>query len=338
MPILALALVLLAGPAAAAELGGVSFEQDEQGLVHIRYWLDSKAPEALDVGFQVSDDGGRNFAVIPTAVTGDFGRVMSPGEKTAVWDVAKDHPELFCEDCRVAVEARPAPAGSRKARRDMVLILEGPFQMGSAEGEGAPNEHPRRQVFLDAFLIDKFPVTVAQFRAFVQATGRSMPVQPTWNQDVNPVVFVNWNEAEAYCVWAGKRLPTEAEWEKAARGGSDDRYSFGNNEVRLSSHAWFSNNSEGRTHPVGRKMANPFGLFDMGGNAAQWVADWYIESYVGAPTRNPRGPDSGTMRVLRGGSWSSSAVACRAANRDWFFPEGRAETNGFRCAAAANRP
>ncbi|MCX5797440.1 MAG: formylglycine-generating enzyme family protein [Elusimicrobia bacterium] len=338
MPAPALALLLLAGRAAAAALGGVGFTQDEQGLVQISYRLDGQKSEALEVGFKVSEDGGQTFAIIPTAVTGDVGRVTASGEKTAVWDVAKDHPELSCEDCLVAVEARPAPAGGPAPRRDMALIPAGPFRMGSPDEEGNPNEHPRHQVFLDAYSIDKFPVTVAQFRAFVQATGRSLPIQPAWNQDTHPVVFVDWNEAEAYCAWAGKRLPTEAEWEKAARGQSEARYSFGDNEVRLSSHAWFSNNSEGRTHPVGQKKPNPYGLHDMQGNAAQWVADWYAEGYVGTEPKNPRGPPSGTMRVLRGGSWSSSAGACRAASRDWFFPEGRAETNGFRCAAAADRP
>ena len=220
----------------------------------------------------------------------------------------------------------------------MALIPAGPFQMGSPDKEGNANEHPQHQVILDAYFIDRFPVTVAQFRAFAQATGRSLPIQPAWNKDEQPVVFVDWNEAAAYCAWAGKRLPTEAEWEKAARGKSDARYSFGDSEVQLSSHAWFSNNSGGRTHPVGQKKSNPYGLYDMQGNAAQWVSDWYDESYAGAPPRNPRGPESGTMRVLRGGSWSSSAAACRAASRDWFFPEGRAETNGLRCAAAAGRP
>jgi formylglycine-generating enzyme required for sulfatase activity len=337
MPAAALTLLLLAGRAAAAALSGVSFTQDEQGLVQIRYRLDGRGSEALDVGFKVSEDGGQTFDIIPTAVTGDAGRVSASGEKSAAWDVGKDHPELSCEDCVVAVEA--SPAASPGPGRGMALIPAGTFARGSPDGEGNANEHPRRQVALSAFLIDRVPVTVAQFRAFVQAAGRAMPVQPAWNKDDHPVVFVDWNEAAAYCAWAGKRLPTEAEWEKAARGKSGAAYSFGDDEVRLGGYAWFSNNSGGQTHPVGRKEPNLYGLYDMQGNAAQWVSDWYGEtSYGEAAARDPQGPAAGTMRVLRGGSWSSPAAACRAASRDWFFPEGRAETNGFRCAAAAPRP
>ena len=334
----ALALLLLAGRAVAATLGDVSFTQNDKGLIQIRYRLDGQDTEACTVGFKVSDDGGQTFDITPTAVAGDVGQVSASGEKSAVWDVEKDHPELLCEDCVVAVEAFPASTQSKASRQDMVLIQAGPFQMGSPGNEGAANEYPRHPVTLDAYFIDRFPVTVARFRTFIQATGRSMPIQPAWNKDENPVVFVDWNEAEAYCAWAGKRLPTEAEWEKAARGRSDARYSFGDSEVQLSSHAWFSNNSGGRTHPVGQKKPNPYGLYDMQGNAAQWVSDWYDDSYAGAVTHNPQGPKTGTMRVLRGGSWSSFASACRAASRDWFFPEGRAETNGFRCAATAGRP
>jgi formylglycine-generating enzyme required for sulfatase activity len=333
-----LVLLLLTGNAAAAGLSGVDFTQDEKGLVQIRYHLDAQGPETFEVGFKVSEDGGQNFDIIPTAVTGDVGQVPTSGDKSAVWDVEKDHPELSCDDCVVAVEVRPAPMGHSGTKRNMALIPAGPFLMGSPDNEGKANEHPQRRVNLDAYLIDRFPVTVAQFRAFAQATGRNIPAQPAWNKDDHPVVSVDWNEAAAYCAWAGKRLPTEAEWEKAARGRSDDRYSFGDSEVQLSIHSWFSNNSGGQTHPVGQKEHNPYGLYDMGGNAAQWVSDWFGESYAGAAAKNPQGPAEGTMRVLRGGSWSSSAAACRAASRDWFFPEGRAETNGFRCAVAAGHP
>jgi formylglycine-generating enzyme required for sulfatase activity len=337
MPLTLLAL-LLAGPARAAVVFDARFSQDEQGLVQMRYRIDPPGPGTLDVSFAVSDDGGRSFAIVPTAVAGDVGTVSGGGEKTAVWDVEKDHPELVCGDCVVAVDARPVLSPRQRRERDMAPVPPGPFPMGSPEGEGKATERPRRTVRLGPYLIDRKPVTVAQFRAFARAEGRSMPAQPAWNRDRHPVVMVSWHEAQAYCSWAGKRLPTEAEWEKAARAGSEGRYSFGNSELKLSSHAWFSNNSEGRTHPVGEKLANPYGLYDMGGNAAQWVADWYAEGYASAATDSPQGPSSGEMRVARGGSWSSPAAACRAASRDWFFPEGRAETIGFRCASSPNRP
>lgn len=333
-----LALLFLAGPAAAAAVSAASFTQDEQGLVHIRYRLEEPRAQTFSVGFKVSDDGGRTFAIVPTAVTGDVGLVSGAGEKSAVWDVAQDHPELFCEDCLVAVEARPDLPAPQRLTRDMALIPAGWFQMGSPDNEGNANERPRHKVYLEAYHLDQRPVTVAQYRAYAQATGRSLPAQPAWNKDAHPVVSVEWNEAQAYCASLGKRLPSEAEWEKAARGKSDAKYSFGDSEVQLSSHAWFSNNSGGSTHPVGQKHPNSYGLYDMQGNAAQWVSDWYGESYTGAAPNSPPGPPSGAMRVLRGGSWSSPASACRAASRDWFFPEGRADTNGLRCAVSVGRP
>ena len=337
MPIPALAL-LLTGLAQAAVVFDARFAQDEQGLVQVRYRIDAPGPEPLEIGLKVSNDGGQSFELTPTAVRGDVGLVAGAGERAAVWDVEKDHPELLCEDCVVAVEARPVLSAQQRRARDMALIPAGPFLMGSPDGEGKANERPRRKVRLGAYYIDRRLVTVAQFRAFAQAAGRSLPAQPAWNKDKHPVVSVDWNEAQAYCASLGKRLPSEAEWEKAARAGSEAKYSFGDSEIQLSSHAWFSNDSGGRTHPVGQKQANSYGLYDMQGNAAQWVSDWYADSYAGAATDSPSGPPSGEMRVLRGGSWSSAAAACRAASRDWFFPEGRAETNGLRCALSAYRP
>ena len=331
--------LLLSAPAGAAAVSDVSFAQDERGLVRVFYRIDAPKRSPLEVSLRVSDDGGRSFEIVPTAVQGDVGPVSGSGEeKAAVWDVEKDHPGLLCGDCVVAVEARPARSDALKLVEEMAAIPAGPFLMGSPDNEGKANERPQRQVRLNEYLLDRRPVTVAQFRVFAQAAGREMPAQPAWNRDRHPVVMVSWEEARAYCAWDGKRLPTEAEWEKAARAGSAARYSFGDSEVKLSSHAWFSNNSGGRTHPAGEKPANPLGLHDMGGNAAQWTADWYAEGYAGAAADDPQGPASGEMRVVRGGSWSSPAPACRAASRDWFFPEGRAETIGLRCALSAHRP
>ena len=331
----ALALLLLAGPAAAVNVSDVGFTQDERGLVHIHYKLDAPSSEKPDIGFRVSPDKGGDFSIIPTALSGDAGEVSGSGEKSAVWDVEKDHPELSCASCVIAVEARQAVPPRQRRLKSMSLIPAGPFLLGSPDNEGSDNERPRKTIRLGSYYIDKFLVTVAQFRTFCLATGLAMPTQPAWNKDTHPVVFVNWNEAQAYCAWAGKRLPTEAEWEKAARGKDDSRYSFGNSELHLPEYAWFANNAGGQTHPVAQKRPNAYGLYDMHGNAAQWVADWYADSYTDTPEKNPRGPDSGTTKVLRGGSWSSYAPNCRAASRDWFFPEGRAETNGLRCAAAA---
>ncbi|MCX5794253.1 MAG: formylglycine-generating enzyme family protein [Elusimicrobia bacterium] len=221
----------------------------------------------------------------------------------------------------------------RRQPKDMVLIPSGEFQMGSPEGQGEPDEHPRHEVFLDAYSIDKYPVTVAQYKVFSEATHRSMQPRPVWNKDDHPVVYVSWDDAEAYCAWAGKRLPTEAEWEKAARGGTDAKYSFGDDETRLGDYAWYIDNSSGTTHPVGAKKPNPYGLYDMIGNVYEWVSDRYGEDYYGkSPPRNPPGPGSGGARVLRGGSWGNTAYYCRSANRYSSAPRVGYDLRGFRCS------
>ena len=332
----AAALLAWPGWALAAAITDVRFEQDPQGLVHIRYWLDAARAERFEVGFKASDDGGKTFSLVPTALTGDAGPVSGSGEKHAVWDVEKDHPELFGDDYVIAVEARPAGSAGARLLETMSLVPAGMSWMGSPDGEGGADEHPRRRVSVGAFFMDKTLVTVAQYRKFRAASGQAMMDQPVWNKDEHPVVSVSWEEAAAYCAWAGKRLPTEAEWEKAARGGAEGLYSFGDSEKELVNHAWFSNNSGGRTHPVAEKKANPYGLYDMHGNVWEWVSDWYADRYdLNSADKNPQGPSSGSMRVLRGGSWSSFAAKCRAASRSWFFPDGRDPNNGFRCAAPA---
>jgi formylglycine-generating enzyme required for sulfatase activity len=216
----------------------------------------------------------------------------------------------------------------------MASIPAGEFEMGSPDGQGEPDEHPRHKVFLDAYAIDRYPVTVAQYRKFAQATARPMHERPPWNGDDHPVVYVSWHDALAYCLWAGKRLPTEAEWEKAARGGSATKYSFGDDEGRIGDYAWYIENSSGTTHPVGTKKPNPYGLYDMIGNVYEWVADRYGEDYYRkSPLRNPLGPAAGRARVLRGGAWGITAYYCRAANRYSSAPQVGYDLRGLRCAS-----
>jgi formylglycine-generating enzyme required for sulfatase activity len=217
----------------------------------------------------------------------------------------------------------------------MAYVPAGEFVMGGPSGEGDADEQPPRQVFLEGYWIDRLLVTVAQYRQFCQATGREMPLAPDWGwYEHHPVVNVSWGEATAYAKWAGKRLPTEAEWEKAARGPEGRRFPWGDE--------WdpkkCSNSSNSRsTQPVGSypSGASPYGLLDMSGNVWQWCMDWYDESYYRiAPSRNPTGPAAGRHRVLRGGSWECDKPGYfRAARRDYkhFVPDGRDNYDGFRC-------
>ena len=186
---------------------------------------------------------------------------------------------------------------------EMIPIPAGEFVMGSNKGEN--DDKPAHTVHLDAYEIGKYPVTVAQYRKFCTATGREMPDAPDWAwENDHPMVYVTWFDAEAYCRWAGGRLPTEAEWEKAARGTDGRTYPWGD--------TWDKNKCANRqlgltstvrvgSYPAG---ASPYGCMDMAGNVWEWCADWYDEDYYKtSPSGNPEGPSSGDSRVLRGGCW-----------------------------------
>jgi formylglycine-generating enzyme required for sulfatase activity len=219
----------------------------------------------------------------------------------------------------------------------MVYVPAGEFTMGSDERNN--NEKPAHTVYLDAFYIDKTEVTNAQYRACVEAEACDSPSDTTYydNADYNqhPVVDVDWYQAEAYCQWAGKRLPTEAEWEKAARGTDERTYPWG--EGIDCDHAQYDE-CGGGTVPVGSKSkgASPYGALDMAGNVLEWVADWYDSDYYSqSPEHNPPGPDSGTNKVLRGGSWDFNQRDAYCSARDWGDPWSWYNYVGFRCARSS---
>jgi formylglycine-generating enzyme required for sulfatase activity len=228
----------------------------------------------------------------------------------------------------------------------MVLIPAGEFWMGSPDGEGDKDEHPRHQVYLDAFYMDKFEVTVARYAEFMRSTNRSKPAY--WDRvDINkhgnlPVIGVDWHDAEDYCRWAGKRLPTEAEWERAARGTDGRTYPWGNEgpTPRLANfgkdYTNVNNVYDESLAPVESFEAgnSPYGLHRMAGNVWEWTADWYDEHYYKkSPPQNPKGPSSDTgKKVLRGGSWTNVPGNVRSADRNRYTPTTRYSHLGFRCA------
>jgi formylglycine-generating enzyme required for sulfatase activity len=220
---------------------------------------------------------------------------------------------------------------------EMVYLPGGDFTMGDENIGDA--ERPAHRVNLSHFAIGKYPVTFEEYDQFCDDTGRDKPSDEGWGRDHRPVINVSWGEAVEYCRWLSEktgqdyRLLTEAQWEYACRAESEAAYCFGDDEKLLEEYAWYTKNSENKTHLIGQKKANAWGLHDMHGNVWEWVQDWYSENYYKEnPRENPSGPESGAYRVIRGGSWVHDAVYCRSAFRYWFVPGDRGGDLGFRLA------
>jgi sulfatase modifying factor 1 len=250
---------------------------------------------------------------------------------------------------------------------ELVFIKGGCYEMGDTFGDGQADEKPVHNVCVNDFYIGKFEVTVGQFKRFVNETGYRTEAEkgdgcflwsgskwekdgskswrsPGFSQDDNqPAVCVSWKDTQAFSEWLSRkggksyRLPTEAEWEYAARsGGKKEKYAGMSNDSGLGDYTWYNANSGNRTRSVGGKTPNGLGLYDMTGNVWEWCQDWYGEKYYGeSPRDNPRGPSSGQYRVLRGGFWNSRPEYVRAANRGWYVPAYRNYGSGFRLSLSA---
>ena len=226
-----------------------------------------------------------------------------------------------------------------KAEMELCLVGAGEFLMGSTDDDedAYVSEKPQHRVCLDSYYLGRYPVTVSQFRAFVEASGyRPWSSDGLGRPEDHPVVWVSWDEAVAYCKWAGLRLPTEAEWEYAARGPDAWAYPWGDEWDARQCNTW-----EGRrrgTTPVGKYSPggdSPYGCADMAGNVWEWCADWYGEDYYAcSPSRNPQGPGPGDGRVLRGGSCHNYRNWARCAYRYWYGPDNHYVHFGFRCCVS----
>lgn len=215
-----------------------------------------------------------------------------------------------------------------KRLSEMILIPAGEYTMGSDSGE--KNERPAHQVYLDAYFIDKYEVTQLQYLEV-------METNPSYFNKCSlcPVEKVTFYEALEYCQKNKKRLPTEAEWEKAARGGTTGPYYWPAGKAP-EGFAWHGNNASRQTHPVGQKQANSFGLHDIAGNVWEWVNDWYRGSYYKtSPKKNPSGPERGVLKVIRGGAWGHPPEFLRHSLRGGKEPDTRNINGGFRCASDA---
>ena len=228
-------------------------------------------------------------------------------------------------------------------QEDMVLIPAGPFIRGT-DHDGF-DERPQRTLVLDAFAIDRYEVANFYYQQFVDATGHRKSGPPSRYaknmskmRGINqPVVYVSWEDAEAYCHWKTKRLPTEAEWEKAMRGTDGRLWPWGNVEQPNGANWARVQDGHDVAAPVGAVLTDksPYGVMDGAGNVMEWVSDWYAESYFKeTPERNPQGPEFGTFRVLRGGGYATTGADIRITSRSKMVADFRDETIGFRCAVS----
>ncbi|MCX7097806.1 MAG: SUMF1/EgtB/PvdO family nonheme iron enzyme [Methylococcales bacterium] len=231
----------------------------------------------------------------------------------------------------------PKPPAQAHIEPEMVLIPAGRFNMGSNDYK---NEQPIHPVTIaQPFYLGKYPVTFAEYALFVKAMQGQLPDDRAWGMDKRPVINVSWENANNYAAWlsaqTGKayRLPTEAEWEYACRAGTSSLFYWGDKEQDADNYAWFSINSGSKTHPVGEKQPNAWGLYDMAGNVLEWVQDCYVDNYLQAPNN---GKAYQTLdfaaRVVRGGSWNNLPVNLRSAYRYCDDPIQRYGLLGFRLA------
>ena len=244
----------------------------------------------------------------------------------------------------------PAPGATQVSAKDgmvLVYVPAGDFLMGSTDSDpqAQSDEKPQHRVSLDAYWIDRTEVTNAMYALCVSAGACQPPGNTSSYTRINyygnsqyadyPVIYVDWKNAQAYCGWVGRRLPTEAEWEKAARGTDGRIYPWGNGSPSsslLNYNFDFGNTTVVGNYPSG---ASPYGALDMAGNVWEWVADWYDSSYyANSPSSNPTGPALGQYRVLRGGSWNYEKEYVRSAGRNWDGPAVSGGFIGFRCALA----
>jgi sulfatase modifying factor 1 len=221
---------------------------------------------------------------------------------------------------------------------EMILVEGGSFTMGDMWEMEIPDEQPRHSVTVNSFSMAKTETTVAQWRAYCGTNGYSMPPAPPWGwNDTAPIVNVSWSDAVAYCNWLSNktgqvyRLPTEAEWEYAAKGGSKkNKYKFAG-FPSLNVSGWYSLNSDSHPHAVATKKPNELGLYDMCGNVSEWCSDWFRADYYSiSPSLNPTGPETGTLRVARGGCWYFTGTYCTVAYRYNVEPNIQSFLIGFR--------
>ena len=281
-----------------------------------------------------STDGGRTWGEPLRQVTGDVNEQVPAGRHRIVWDVLSEREKLAGANICFKVEVNSGRFMVNGVSFEMVRVEGGTFRMGATseqEDEADGDETPVHSVTLSSYYIGKTEVTQALWQAVMGSNPSKFK-----GADL-PVECVSWNDCQEFIQKLNSltgrnfRFPTEAEWEFACRGGNNSRgykYSGSNN---LANVAWYVDNSDGQTHPVATKAPNELGIYDMSGNVWEWCGDWYA-NYTSNSQTNPKGPQSGSGRVGRGGSWGIDVMYCRSSFRHYDYPAGRYYNLGLRLA------
>ena len=352
------------------QIENIVFTQQQKVLTVTYNLTDAKQGQTFDVSlfYRINNSGWATIA--NSQLQGDVGTDLTAGNnKTITW-IPTSYGVDIDGTLQFKVKAKihnppPTQTDNNNANTpdNMVFVQGGTFQMGSNNVDS--DEKPVHSVTVSSFYISKYEVTNEEFIVFLNAKNVSSSGSYNGNELIDmddtdcaigysngkfyfkgsssadnkkcPVIEVTWYGANEYCKWlsqtTGKtyRLPTEAEWEYAAGGGSSSRTKWAgtNYKLFLRSYAWYRSNSGSKTHPVGTKSPNSLGIYDMSGNVWEWCSDWY-GSYSSSSQTNPQGASSGSSRVGRGGSWSGLASYCRVANRSYDTPTGSNLNLGFR--------
>ena len=284
-------------------------QREETSLVDITYDVTDPDGDLMTISVQISSDAGLSYTIFPRSLSGDVGEGIASGTgKLIVWDAAQDIPGVWSPLFRVRVTADDGTGAAPPP--GMVLVPAGDFVMGSNLGREA--EAPESPVYLEAFYIDQHEVTYKQWLEFRTLSRLNVSVGAGWG-DTYPVTNVTWSDATAYCEWMSKRLPTEAEWEKAARGSGGATYPWGNlspgeSQVKRANYTG-ADDGFASTAPVGSfpDGVSPYGVYDMEGNVSEWTATIYRNYPYNAADGREDSTDTTSDRVVRGTSWVSDA-------------------------------
>lgn len=316
----------------AQHVSAVSYRIDDRQLT-IDYMLDQTA----DIRVRLSVDRGRTFGEPIDNLSGDVGKGIQPGQRRIIAYDLRDLRDI--DTSLVAFRVEIDDGSIEVCVADtvcfrMLPVTGGVFRMGCVRTSthyDYDSELPIHDVTVSDFYISPYEVTQGLWRAVMGDN----PSYWTGNDSL-PVEQVSWNDVQLFIARLSQltgrrfRLPTEAEWEYAARGGAKGRgYAFPGTDQMPLDYAWYGSNSQGHTHPVGQKLPNELGLYDMAGNVWEWCSDW-MGQYEPQPQTNPRGPRHGENRILRGGSINSPSFGCRVSDRSWYLPVNGYRYYGFR--------